>query len=179
MNAMLTLFLILAGTSVFSTKTMAAPKLQAALSYPMVAGTMGQNFNSRLGFNGALYFDPILSPVIHNFVSVGYSAFIVRADQKTFFRLIPILVGLEASGKVSEDVRTTFALAVGATVGYLDVPNANSYRSWGYFTAQFRPGIEWDVTSGFSVFIKTPVSVLASTKSLSMVACELGAQYQF
>ncbi len=166
--------------SLFLTSVSHAVKIEAGLDYPVMVGFGGQNFTSNTGFNASIYLDPIINPNIQNFLSVGYDSFTIRADQSSSFKVIPILVGLEATGKVFDDFKTTFGIGAGGSISYLSVPNAASYKAYGYFTAQVKPGFEWDIaSSGVSAVVRTPINFIMGTKQMSYVSYDFGLQYAF
>ena len=174
------LFVALAASLLSFSSTSQAAKVEAGLEYPVMIGLGGQNFTSNTGFNAAFYLDPILNPSIQNYISIGYDSFTIRADQTSSFKVVPVLIGLEATGKVFEDLKTTFGLGAGASFAYLSVPNAASYKAYGYFTAQVKPGIEYDIaSSSLSVVLRTPINFLMGSKQMSFIAYNLGIQFQF
>jgi hypothetical protein len=156
-----------------------AMKLAVSADYPVAAGTSGQGFSSNAGASLSLYLDPLLDPKINNFISAGYRSFTIRADGESAYRIIPVLVGLELPGKVSEEVKVNFAAAVGGSVTYVSVPNSSTTQTTTYFTAQIKPGIEWDVAQDFAIRADVPITYLIASKSFSFLAYALGIQYDF
>ena len=157
-------------------------KVEAGADYPVVAGTMGANFKSNLGFSGAFYADPLIDPKINNFISASYSSLTLQADGRTSYRLVPILVGLEVPGEVTKDLETTFAVAAGATLTYLNIPGANSSSNSvvANFTAQVKPGIQYWITDSIEVYARTPINFMfASNNSLTEIAYTVGVGYKF
>lgn len=151
-----------------------AALLEGELTYPVAIGVMGQNFNSNLGFGAAIFIDPILDPRINNFLSVGYESFTLKADKKTSLRLIPILVGIELPGKIFDDLHSTFGLAGGGTVAYLNVTNAQTINMNGYFTVQVKPGLTYDASQSFNIYMRMPVTFVIGSSSMSNIAYTAG-----
>ena len=156
-----------------------ATKLGVLGDYPVATGVQAQNFSSTLGASIDFYLDPILDPKIDNFLSLGYRSLTIRADGESSYRMLPILIGLELPGRVSDEVKITFAGAVGGTVTYINVPNAQSMKYTGYFTAQLKPGIEWDASKDFAFRAELPITYLIASKPFSFLTYSFGLQYTF
>jgi hypothetical protein len=156
-----------------------ATKIEAGLAYPLVAGMAGQSFNSNLGLTGAITFAPMIEPWISNWVSVDYYSLTWRSDTAASFRILPILAGVSLPGKVTEGVTSEFGLGLGGAIGYLNSPGVTAYRTFGYFAAQFRGGMEVDLGSGISTFARIPVTVIVGAKPMTFLSFILGAGYQF
>ena len=152
--------------------------IEGGLDYPVAIGSLGQSLNPNPGFTGSLYFNPILSDSINNFLSMSYASFTVKADGKTSYRVIPILVGLELPGKVSDSVRTTFSAAVGGSLAYLNVINSASTNMNAYLTAQVKGGVDIDLSSNISFYARTPITFVISSNSLSFVSYSLGLGFK-
>ena len=159
----------------FATNRSNAVVLEGALHYPVAIGSLGQSFNPNLGFNGALYLDPILDESVNNFISVSYSSFTVRADGRSSYRVIPVLFGLELPGKVTNNLKTVFAGALGGSVAYMNVTNPQGIINVNaYFTAQLSGGFDYDLGSNLSFYARTPITFVLSSNALSYVSYSLG-----
>ena len=153
-----------------------ASRVEAGVDYPSTLGTMAQNFSSNFGGTAAIYIEPLLDPQIRNFLSVSYASFTVLADQKTAYRIVPVLVGIELPGKVFNDLQVTAAFGVGGAFAYLNIANAASIRGYGFFAAQIKPGLLWDISPDFSLYARMPVTFLIAQKQLNYLAYSVGAQ---
>ena len=157
-----------------------AMKVGASADYPVAVGNMGENFTSNLGFSVAFYPDPLLDPKIDNFISASYDSLTVRADGTSSFRVIPVIVGIELPGRVFDDLKTTFAVGIGAAFTYLYTPSDTSNTKLNtYFAAQVKPGLAWDVTKEIAVTGQIPINILVTSHSLTYLAYTLGVQYNF
>jgi hypothetical protein len=154
-------------------------KLTGTLEYPVAVGTMAQNFSSNFGFSGDLYVPSLIAPWVSNYVSVSYTSFSLRSDTSSSFRLIPFVVGLGLPGKVTNEITTDFGLGIGGAIGYINAPGATSYRSYGYFMAQVRGGVEYDFGSGFSAYVRVPINFLISSNRMTYIAYAVGAAFRF
>ena len=154
-------------------------KVMGTLEYPVAVGTMAQNFSSNFGFSGDLYVPPLIAPWVSNYVNVSYSSFSLRSDTSSSFRLIPFVVGLGLPGKVTNEITTDFGLGIGGAIGYISAPGATSYRSYGYFMAQVRGGVEYDLGSGFSAYVRAPINFLISSNRMTYIAYAVGAAFKF
>jgi len=146
-----------------------AMKFEMGGSMPTFVGNTSQNFNTSFGLMASAYFDPLITPEINNFIIAEFSSFGLKVDSTTTFRVFPLMAGLELPGKVTEAVRTTFSAAGGVAFGYVNAVNANSYRAYTYPAAQGAGGVEADLGTGFSVFMKVPVTFLFGAKTVSYV----------
>jgi hypothetical protein len=156
-----------------------ATKIEAGLGYPLVAGMAGQSFNSNLGASGTLVLAPMIEPWISNWISVEYYSLTWRTDTAASFRVIPFLAGVSFPGKVTEGVTSEFGVGLGGAVGYLNAPGFTSFRTFGYFAAQFRGGMEVDLGSGFSVFARIPVTIIVGARPMTYLSFVSGAGFQF
>ncbi len=155
-----------------------ATKLEAGLDFPSVVGSMAQNFRSNLGASIAFYPEPMFDPQINNFLSVGYASFTVLADQTTSYRIFPVLAGIELPGRVFSDLQSTFSIAAGGAFAYLNVVSApsNAIRVTGFFAAQLKPGLLWEVSPDVGIYTRLPVTFLLGSRSLTYLAYSIGAQ---
>ena len=169
-------FVMFCGWGLGSGPEASAVRLEAGLDYPTVLGSMSQNFSSNLGGATSFYLEPLFDPRINNFISIQYASFTVLADQKTSYRVIPVLAAIELPGRVFSDLQTTVAFGVGGAFAYLNIANAASMRGYGFFAAQIKPGVLWDVSPDFSLYARTPVTFLVGSKSLNYLAYSVGAQ---
>ncbi len=154
-------------------------KIEAGTDYPVVAGTLGQNFKSNTGFSGAFYFEPLLNPKINNFISAAYAPLTLQADGKTGYRMVPILAGLELPGQVFKDLETTFAVAAGTTLTYLNVTNSRSSSVVAHFTAEIKPGVQYWVDDHFEIYARVPINYIFSSNTLTEIAYTVGVGYKF
>ena len=90
--------------------------------------------------------------------------------------MIPVLAAIEFPGRVFSDLQTTVALGVGGAFAYLNIANAASMRGYGFFAAQIKPGLLWEVSPDFSLYARTPLTFLVGSKSLNYLAYSVGAQ---
>ncbi len=156
-----------------------ATKFEVALAYPLVAGMAGQSFNSNLGLSGAITFAPVIEPWISNWISVDYYSLTWRAEPAASFRIIPVLMGASLPGKVTDGVTSEFGMGLGGAVGFLASPGTTAYRTFGYFVAQFRGGMEVDLGSGISAFARIPVTIIVGAKPMTYLSFLMGAGFQF
>ncbi len=156
-----------------------APELELSFDIPSVTGTFAQSFNSGLGGSAVFYFPQLLDPSLHNFISVGFQTFAVKTDTSISFRVVPVLLGLEVRGRVYSDLKSTLALAAGGSFGFLNIPNATNLKVGGYFTAQVKPGLEWDMSNDFALVGRMPLTFIMASTYMSYIAGELGVRMRF
>jgi hypothetical protein len=166
-------------TSFMGTSSRAAAKLDAAVEYPVAAGSIAQNFTSNVGLSGTLHLDPLVTPWLSNYLSVGYASFTLQSDSNSSFRVIPIIAGVGLPGKITDGLTTEIGAGVGGAISYLNAPGATSYRAYGYFMAQLRATVEYEIASGFSVFFRLPVNFVVGKTSLTYLAYTAGVAIHF
>ncbi len=171
--------MMLGWVSLVASMASAAPKIDAALEYPVAVGSIAQNFRSNFGFGSTLTLDPVLADELTNYLSVSYASFTLESDPASSFRLVPLIAGIGLPGKIADGLTTEIGIGIGAAISYVNAPGATSYRSYGYFAGQFRAKVEYEIASGISIFFRMPVTYIVGRTSMSYLAYTVGAGFQF
>jgi hypothetical protein len=114
-----------------------------------------------------------------NYLSVGYASFTLQSDTASSFRVIPFIAGVGLPGKITDGLTTEIGVGMGGAISYLNAPGATSYRAFGYFMAQLRATVEYEIASGFSVFFRLPVNFVVGRTSMTYLAYSAGAAIYF
>ena len=153
--------------------------IEANVDYPMVMGTIAQNYSSSLGGDATIYFPRFLDPDVPNYISVGYHSFGILADGRSTFRLIPVMVGIDFVGKVFKDFNSVFGLAMGGAFGYMSLTNSTVFNMSGYFAAGVKTGFEWWISDSLAITGHAPITFVIGKKLLTYAPFNMGIKFRF